>query len=169
MSDGGGGPSPSGGLRVRARLSPPFRELLRAVVQRVQTAAATPPEPSEAPGMADKFIDPELLAALTEELREGAAVEAGELAKLLARPDFGAADIFIEPALAEAVIRGSVQVRLHLHETLLRDLSAGELDGGLEFFSLTPVEQQGYACYRLLIHLEENLLRQIDPGLVDDK
>jgi hypothetical protein len=102
-------------------------------------------------------------------LRTGAAVEAGELAKLLARPDFGVADIFLEPAPAEAVIRGSVQVRLHLHETLLRDLSAGELDGGLEFFSLTPVEQQGYACYRLLIHLEENLLRQIDPGLAGAK
>jgi hypothetical protein len=162
MSEGGGEPPPPGGIRVRARLSPPFRELLRAVVQRVQAAAATPPEP---PGVTEKLIDPELLAALTEELRSGAAVEAGELAKLLARPDFGVADIFLEPAPAEAVIRGSVQVRLHLHETLLRDLSAGELDGGLEFFSLTPVEQQGYACYRLLIHLEENLLRQIDPGL----
>ena len=161
MSEGGGESPPPGDIRVRARLSPPFRELLRAVVQRVQAAAATLPEP----GAADKFIDPELLAALTEELRVGAAAEAGELSKLLARPDFGVADIPLEPAEAEAVMRGSVQVRLHLHDTLLRDLSAGELDGGLEFFSLTPVEQQGYACYRLLIHLEENLLRQVDPGL----
>ncbi len=165
MSESGGGPSPSAGLRVRARLSPPFRELLRAVVQRVQVAAATLPETPVSSGMEDKFADPELLAALTEELRAGAAEEAGELARLLARPTFGMADIIVEPATAEAVIRGSVQVRLHLHETLLRDLSAEELDGRQEFFRLSPVEQHGYACYRLLIHLEESLLQQLDPGL----
>jgi hypothetical protein len=167
MSESGGGLplQPGGPVRVRLRLSASFRDLLRAIVQRVQTAVTATPDPAPALAPGGQTPDPELLAALNEELKTGGALDAEALATLLARPNFGSADLPLETAAAEAAMRASVQVRLRLHATILRGLSAHDLSGGLEIFRLTPAEQQAYACYRLLAHLEEDLLRQIDPGL----
>ncbi|MGA2052608.1 MAG: hypothetical protein ABSH19_04780 [Opitutales bacterium] len=162
MSEPGGGQ-----VCVRLRLSAPFRELLRAIVQRVQTAVTEAPDPAPKLGAGNQAADPELLAALSEELQTGGALDARALADLLARPNFGTGDLPLEPATAEAVIRASVQVRLRLHAAILHRLSASDLGGGLEIFRLNPAEQQAYACYRLLAHLEEDLLHQIDPRLMD--
>jgi hypothetical protein len=57
-------------------------------------------------------------------------------------------------------------VRLHLRETLLRNLHTNEIEGPLDIFRLPAVEQQGYACYRLLAMLEEDLVYQLDPDLL---
>ncbi len=63
-------------------------------------------------------------------------------------------------------MRASVRVRLHLRETLLRDFKTiEESEGHLDIYRLPPAEQQGYACFRMLGYLEEDLLYQLDPGL----
>jgi hypothetical protein len=150
MPDNRGGQE---GVRARLRLTPPFRDLLRAVVQRAQGAVAADPKLAQGLGFVEK-TDPELLAALELELREGGAEEA--------RPEFGSAEILLEVEEAEAAIRGSVQVRLRLHETVLQQRSSEELEDARQFFKLSPIEQQGYACYRILAHLEEDLLAQLN-------
>jgi hypothetical protein len=157
---------PGGSIRVRLRLSPPVRELLRGLVERVQSAAEAPGSSVDR-GFAQSLPDPELLAALRASLRASGEQDAEALLAVLKAPGFGTSDLPLELDAAEAVMRESVRVRLHLHETVLRDLSVEELGGGLRFFRLPLSEQQGYACYRLLAHLEEDLLQQLDPRLAE--
>jgi hypothetical protein len=158
MSEADGGP---GRVRARLRLTPPFRDLLRSIVEQVQEAVAQNPDDPGGPSVFE-LPDRELQAALAHEREEAGATDAAALAKLLARPEFGTKEITLGPEEAEAVMRAMVQVRLRLHETLLQEWSPGELDGEVEVFRLSPGEQQGYACYRILAHLTDDLLGQMD-------
>lgn len=159
-------PSAAGRPVVRLRFSPPLRELLVAMVGRVHVAAAAAPEERKPPGRHPADLpDPELDAAWAEGLREREESDTHALLGLVMNPNFGVADLPLTPSAAEAIARASVRVRLHLRETLLRDLNSTEVDGELEVLRLPPVEQQGYACFRLLAHLEEDLILQLDPGL----
>jgi hypothetical protein len=159
-------PAPSAAPVVRLRFSPLLRELLAAMVGRVHVAASaasdelkpTAPQPGDLP-------DPELDAAWAAGLREREEYDTRALLSLVMNPHFGVADLPLTPSAAEAIARASVRVRLHLRETLLRDLNALEVDGDLDVFRLPAVEQQGYACFRLLAHLEEDLILQLDPEL----
>jgi hypothetical protein len=159
-------PSAPGRPLARLRFSLPLRELLVAMVGRVHTAAAeaTDEPPPSGPNPAHS-PDPDLDAAWAEGLREREEYDNHALLALVMNPKFGLADLPLTPAAAEAIARASVRVRLHLRETLLRDLNAVEVDGDVDVFRLPAVEQQGYACFRLLAHLEEDLIHQLDPGI----
>lgn len=160
------GPVPSPGvLRVRLRFSPLLRGVLLDLIQRVDNARAAAPEEITPPsGLPDEPPDPDLQAAWADSLRERAGFDTDALQALAANPQFGQADLPVAPPAAEALARASVQVRLHLRETLLRDLTTPEAQGEIDVFRLPPAEQQGYACFRLLAHLEEDLIQQLDPG-----
>jgi len=159
-------PSDPGRPVARLRFSPPLRELLSAIVTRVHTAAVETPDAPPPPGAHPAQLpDPDLDAAWAEGLREREEFDNHALLALVVNPKFGLADLPLTPPAAEAIARASVRVRLHLRQTLLRDLNSVELDGDLDVFRLPPIEQQGYACFRLLAHLEEDLIHQLDPGL----
>lgn len=163
------GPAPAAGkLVVRLRFSPLLREVLLDVVGRALVAHAAVPEGYAAPAAADgEPADPDLQAAWAEGLREREEYDTLALLDLAKNPLFGRSDLPVAPVVAEALARASVRVRLHLRETILRDLNAAETQGEAEVFHLPPAEQQGYACYRLLAHLESDLLIQLEPGLAD--
>jgi len=153
-------------LVVRLRFTPELRELLVAIVGRVHVAHAAAPEEMKPPAPNPAELpDPELQAAWAEGLREREDYDTRALLSLMMNPNFGLADLPLTPGSAEAVARASVRVRLHLRETLLRDLNSEETEGGLDVYRLPPAAQQGYACFRLLAHLEEDLILQLDPGL----
>jgi len=160
-------PSPSAEtLCVRLRFTPSLRAVLIDIVGRVHAAqAATPPEHAAPKGKPEELPDPELQAAWAEGLREREEYDTRGLLGLVLNPQFGLADVRVAPAAAEAIARASVRVRLHLRETLLRDLNSTQVDGDLDVFRLPPAEQQGYACFRLLAHLEEDMILQLDSGL----
>ncbi len=153
-------------LRVRLRFSPALRELLVTITGRVHAAQAAASESGNLPApQSTDLPDPEWQAVWSEGLRERENYDTRALLALISNPQFGTADLMLAPPAAEAVARGSVRVRLHLRETLLRDLDTEEIDGDLDVYRLPPAEQQGYACFRLLAHLEEALILQLDPGL----
>jgi hypothetical protein len=156
-----GGPVP---VRLRLRLSPSLRELLTRVIDRVHAAMAAAPGNSVTPKVAGES-DAELDHAWEQGLRESEAGDAAALLHLLQAEGFGLGDLALDAGQAEAVMRSSVHVRLHLRDTLLRDLNTAELEGELDFFRLPLAEQQGFACYRLLLAIEQDLLLQLDPGL----
>jgi hypothetical protein len=159
-------PSAAGRPTTRLRFSPQLRELLAAMIGRVDAAAIAAPNEAQRPGIKPADLpDPDLDAAWAEGLREREEYDTRALLGLVMNSNFGAADLPLTPAAAEAIARASVRVRLHLRETLLRDLNSLEVDGDLDVFRLPPPEQQGYACFRLLAHLEEDLIVQLDPGL----
>ena len=159
-------PSTPGRPIVRLRFSAPLRELLVAMIGRVHTAATAASDDRKPPGKNPADApDPELDAAWAEGLREREEYDTHALLSLVMNPNFGVTNLPLTPAAAEAIARASVRVRLHLRETLLRDLNSTEVDGEVEVLRLPPVEQQGYACFRLLAHLEEDLILQLDPGL----
>ncbi len=165
MPEEPGPPLPAETLCVRLRFTPSLREVLIDIVGRVHAAQAAAPEAHLAPrGNPAESPDPDLQAAWAEGLREREEYDTRGLLALVMNPQFGLADIPLPPAAAEAVARASVRVRLYVRETLLRDLNADEVDGELDVFRLPPAEQQGYACFRLLAHLEEDLILQLDPG-----
>lgn len=151
---------------VRLRFSPELRELLVAIVGRVHAARAAAPEELKPPALNHAVIpDPELSAAWAEGLRERENYDTDAFLGLVVNPQFGGADLPVTSSAAEAIARGSVRIRLYLRETLLRDLDTEEIDGDVDIYRLPPAEQQGYACFRLLAHLEEDLILQLDPGL----
>lgn len=154
-------PSP-GSLFARLRFSPQLRELLYMMVQRVHAAHATVPEERSVPAGPP---DPELQVAWAEGLRERDENDTRALMALVINGRFGMADVPLSVSTAEAVARASVRVRLYLRETVLRNLSSEQVNGDLDIYSLPPAEQQGYASFRLLAHLEEDLILQLDPGL----
>ncbi len=134
------------------------------VIDRVHVAmAAAPGEPSTPAVIGEQ--DTELDHAWEQGLRECETGDAAELLGLLKADGFGLGDLALDAARAEAIMRSSVHVRLHLRDTLLRDLNTAELEGELDFFRLPQAEQQGFACYRLLLAIEQDLLLQLDPGL----
>jgi hypothetical protein len=142
------------------------RELLVRVVQQVNSAhAAAPNFPGPPPPQPGEPADAELQSAWIESLRESDAGDTLALVELFTHANFGAGDIALSPAAAEAVIRACARVRLHLRDTVLRELTADEAEGAADPFGLSPAEQQGYACFRLLAYLEAELLIQLDPGL----
>jgi len=152
-------------LRVRLRLSPQFRGLLIAVVERTHTAMTHSPAVPQGLTGDETKPDADLLTAWVEGLQEGNAGDTSVLMKLVRHPEFGEKDLPLSADDAEAVARAGVRVRLYLRETVLRDLSSAKLEGGTFFYGLPPAEQQTFACYRLLGHLEEDLLLQLDPSL----
>jgi hypothetical protein len=157
--------APPAAPAVRLRFSPQLRELLAAMIGRVHASAAAPDEPPPAAPNPANVPDPELDAAWAEGLREREEHDTRALLSLVMNPNFGVTHLPLTPSTAEAIARASVRVRLHLRETLLRDLNSLEVDGEVDVFRLAPPEQQGYACFRLLAHLEEDLIVQLDPGL----
>jgi len=157
---------PPGVLAARIRFSPQVREVLVAIIKRVQTAKATAPEDFAVPQGPTEVPDTDLHAAWAEGLRERFAQDNQVLFDLINHEQFGRADLPLTPVAAEAVMRACTSVRLYLRETLLRKLTQAEAERGEHIFRLPPAEQQGYACFRLLGYLEEDLLYQIDPGLL---
>jgi hypothetical protein len=157
---------PPGKISARLRFTPTLRELLATIVGHVHAAQAAAPDefPAPTPDPAAP-PDPDLQAAWAEGLRERVDHDTKALSDLVTDPRFGLADLPLSPSAAEAVARACTHVRLHLRETLLRDLTAAESEGSVDVFGLRPAEQQGYACFRLLAHLEEDLLLQLDPDL----
>jgi hypothetical protein len=150
---------------VRLRFSPSLREALADIVGRVHSARATGPDEQSAPApIPDELPDPELQAAWAEGLREREEYDTRALLDLMMNPQFGLADLAVTPATAEALARASAHARLYLRETLLRDLNSTQVDGDLDIFHLSPIEQQGYACFRLLAYFETDLILQLDSG-----
>jgi hypothetical protein len=153
-------------LVVRLRFSPSLREVLMEVVARAYAArAAGPDERAALAPTVGEAPDADLQAAWAEGLREREEYDTLALLDLLKNPHFGQSDLFVASPAAEALARASVRARLHLRETILRDLNAAEAQGDVDVFDLPPAEQQGYACYRLLAYLESDLLIQLEPGL----
>ncbi len=151
-------------ILARLRFSPGLRELLASIVQRVHAAPFTIPP---APVMdASAPHDPDWQTAWGDSLRERTDLDTTALDALVGDARFGAADLPLTPVAAEAIMRASVRVRLHLRDTILRDLKTDQVEGRLDIFRLPAAEQQGYLCYRLLAWLEEDLLHQLDPGLL---
>jgi len=150
---------------VRLRFSPLLREVLVDIVERVHAAElAASDKQSALPQVPGELPDPDLQTAWAEGLREREEYDTRALLALVTNPQFGKADMLATPSAAEALARASVRVRLYLRETILRDLNSAEVDGDFDVFRLPPAEQQGYACFRLLAHLEEDLILQLDPG-----
>jgi len=151
-------------ILVRLRFSPVLRELLAGIVQRVH---ATPFSLPAAPVMdASAEPDADWQAAWSDSLRGRANFDTTALDALVGDVRFGAADLPLTPTAAEAIMRACVRVRLHLRETILRDLKTEEIEGPLDIFRLPAAEQRGYACYRLFAMLEEDLVHQLDPDLL---
>lgn len=151
---------------MRLRFTPSLRAVLIDIIGRVHAAQAAAPDEHTLPkGHPAELPDPELQAAWAEGLREREEYDTRGLLAIVMSPQFGQADILLAPSAAEALARASVRVRLHLRETLLQDLNSTEVDGDLDIFQLPPAAQQGYACFRLLAHLEEDLILQLDSGL----
>jgi hypothetical protein len=158
-------PGADGTVLVRLRLSPPVRALVQGLIERVHAALDVRRQHplDEVPGAMP--VDEDLLAPWLEGLREGTTHDTRALLALLSRKGFGAEDIPLPAEEAEGVMRACVRVRLHLADTLLRDLKLAEVTGAKQIMRLSLAEQHGYACYRLLVHLEHDLLLQLDPSL----
>jgi hypothetical protein len=151
-------------ILARVRFSPALRELLASIVQRIHAAPFTLPDAPVTNASAPH--DPDWQAAWGDSLRERTDLDTTALDALIGDARFGATDLPLTPVAAEAIMRASVRVRLHLRETVLRDLKTDQIEGHLDIFRLPAAEQQAYACYRLLAWLEEDLLHQLDPGLL---
>jgi len=151
-------------ILARLRFSPPLRELLASIIQRVHAAPFTLPTAPVTDASAEP--DPDWQAAWGDSLRERTDLDTTALDALVGDVRFGAADLPLTPVAAEAIMRASVRVRLHLRDTVLRDLKTDQIEGHLDIYRLPAAEQQGYLCYRLLAWLEEDLLHQLDPGLL---
>jgi hypothetical protein len=164
MSEKSAANSSENTILARLRFSPALRGLLASIIQRVHTAPITLPVAPVTDVSAEP--DPDWQAAWGDSLRERTDLDTTALDALVGDVRFGAADLPLTPVAAEAILRASVRVRLHLRDTLLRELKTDEVEGHLDIFRLPAAEQQGYACYRLLAWLEEDLLHQLDPGLL---
>ena len=107
------------------------------MIGRVDAAAIAAPNEPQPPGIKPADLpDPDLDAAWAEGLREREEYDTRALLGLVMNSNFGVADLPLTPAAAEAIARASVRVRLHLRETLLRDLNSLEVDGDLDVFRL---------------------------------
>jgi hypothetical protein len=148
---------------ARLRFSPVLRELLVGIIQRIHAAPFRLPDAPVPDASAEP--DPDWQAAWGDSLRERTDLDTTALDALVGDARFGAADLPLTPTAAEGVMRACVRVRLHLRETLLRDLKTEEIEGPLDIFRLPAAEQRGYACYRLLAMLEDDLVHQLDPDL----
>ena len=146
---------------ARLRFSPVLRELLANIVHRVHAAPFTFPNAPVVDSTADH--DHDWHAAWRDSLRERSDLDTTALDALVGDARFGVSNLPLTPAAAESIMRACVRVRLHLRDTILRDLKSEEVDGTLDIFRRTATEQQGYACYRLLAMLEEDLVYQLDP------
>jgi hypothetical protein len=149
---------------ARLRFSPVLREILAGIVQRIHAAPSTTPSAPVTDAAAAP--DPDWQATWGDSLRERSDLDTTALDALVGDARFGAADLPLTPSAAEAILRASVRVRLHLRETILSDLNTAQIEGQLDPRRLPAAEQHGYACYRLLAWLEEDLLQQLDPGLL---
>ncbi|HTB63485.1 MAG TPA: hypothetical protein VK737_07840 [Opitutales bacterium] len=168
MSEDNALPFPAPALAARLRISPKLRELLVAVVTRVQVATAAAPDHAAPPTANPADLpDPELDAAWAAGLRECEENDALTLLGLMTDANFGTANVPLTPVGAEAIARASVRVRLCLRETALREMNSADVEGGIDVYRLPPGEQQSYICFRLLAELEEDLILQLDPGLAN--
>jgi hypothetical protein len=152
-------------LAARLRISPKLRDLLVAMVTRVQVAVAENPHPPT-PNPSD-LPDPELQLAWAEGLREREEHDSHTLLGLMMNPHFGLENVPLTPAGAEAIARASVRVRLYLRETALRNMNSADVERGIDIYRLPAAEQQSYICFRLLAELEQDLILQLDPGLAN--
>jgi hypothetical protein len=164
MSEDGASYFARDAIVARLRFSPALRELLAAMVQRVHAKPIGLPDAPVTDASAEP--DPDWQAAWGDSLRERTELDTTALDALIGDARFGVADLPLTPVAAEAILRGSVRVRLYLRDTVLRNLKTDEIEGHLDVFRLPVAEQQGYACYRLLAWLEEDLLHQLDPDLL---
>jgi len=149
---------------VRLRFSPVLRELLASIVHRVHAAPFTLPNAPVVDASAEQ--DADWHTAWRDSLRERSDLDTTALDALVGDARFGVANLPLTPVAAEAIMRACARVRLHLRDTILRDLRSEEVYGTLDIYRRTVAEQQGYACYRLLAMLEEDLVYQLDPGLL---
>jgi len=164
MSEKSESPFGKDSILARLRFSPALRELLASIVQRVHAKPLGLPDAPVTDAAAEP--DPDWQAAWGDSLRERTDLDTTALDALVGDARFGAADLPLTATAAEAILRGSVRVRLYLRDTVLHSLKTEEIEGHLDVFRLPPAEQQGYACYRILAWLEEDLLHQLNPDLL---
>lgn len=111
-------------------------------------------------------IDPEFVqawqAAQAEHLRADCCV----LIELFHRPEFGKGKLQLSDVMAEGVLRAASALRLQMQQTVLRKISAAELESGdVDFYQLQPLTQQAYGCYIFLASLQESLVLAMEPSI----
>jgi hypothetical protein len=139
---------------------------LSAVRTMIGTLVAALENETDSRHEAPSGVDMDLRAVWQDELHVQLDDDLSELRKLLAMREFGVRPVALQESVAEAVLRACSAVRLKIQQSLLKSVGEAELEsGGVNFQSLSLVEQQAYAVYAFLAGLQETLVGEMDPEI----